>query len=692
MLLTLFPFLRWFPLTRETLRADLAAGVTVALVLVPQSMAYAQLAGLPVIYGLYASFVPVVMASLWGSSNQLHTGPTAMLSLMSAAALIPLASPGSPTFIELSILLALMVGVLRVALGLARLGVLVNLVSSPVLVGFTNAAALIIGLSQLNKLIGVPFPRSDSYLSDLWAVVMQLPQTHLPTLLFALGAFVLIRGLERLVPRLPAVLLAVVACTAVSAATDYEQRLEVPLEAVADPEAARRIKTYLETTAELESLAAAVARKGAELRALQAQQESAEREARIALLSGEIEALRAQAEYLKQRNNRHQVQLYAMVMNRSQDTGGAALFYREGHLPPGVVSDGRRWRFSGTKEGRIVFSAGGTVVGRVPSGLPAFQMPEIHWDALLTLVPAAFVMALIGFMEATSISKAIAARTGQRVDVNQELIGQGLANIVGSFFSAYTVSGSFSRSALAARAGARSGLFAIISALAVVAVLLWLTPFVYHLPEAVLAVIVMLAVFGLIRVKPLVHAWRVERGDAVIGLVTFAATLAMAPAIANGILVGIVLTVLAYLVKIMKPRAEILGRRPDGVLAGIEAHGLKPVSECVVPIRFDGSLVFASVAYFEDIVLEARARFPKAHTILIIGSGINRIDASGEEKIRELAQSLRQGGVSLAFSSLKKQVREVFEIGGLIALLGKENIFDTKEQAMQTLLARAGGG
>lgn len=677
-------------MTRETLRADLAAGVTVALVLVPQSMAYAQLAGLPVIYGLYASFVPVVMASLWGSSNQLHTGPTAMLSLMSAAALIPLASPGSPTFIELSILLALMVGVLRVALGLARLGVLVNLVSSPVLVGFTNAAALIIGLSQLNKLIGVPFPRSDSYLSDLWAVVMQLPQTHLPTLLFALGAFVLIRGLERLVPRLPAVLLAVVACTAVSAATDYEQRLEVPLEAVADPEAARRIKTYLETTAELESLAAAVARKGAELRALQAQQESAEREARIALLSGEIEALRAQAKYLKQRNNRHRVQLHAMVMNRSQDTGGAALFYREGHLPPGVVSDGRRWRFSGTKEGRIVFSAGGTVVGRVPSGLPAFQMPEIHWDALLTLVPAAFVMALIGFMEATSISKAIAARTGQRVDVNQELIGQGLANIVGSFFSAYTVSGSFSRSALAARAGARSGLFAIISALAVMAVLLWLTPFVYHLPEAVLAVIVMLAVFGLIRVKPLVHAWRVERGDAVIGLMTFAATLAMAPAIANGILVGIVLTVLAYLVKIMKPRAEILGRRPDGVLAGIEAHGLKPVSECVVPIRFDGSLVFASVAYFEDIVLEARARFPKAHTILIIGSGINRIDASGEEKIRELAQSLRQGGVSLAFSSLKKQVREVFEAGGLIALLGKENIFDTKEQAMQTLLARAG--
>ena len=374
-------------MTRETLRADLAAGVTVALVLVPQSMAYAQLAGLPVIYGLYASFVPVVMASLWGSSNQLHTGPTAMLSLMSAAALIPLASPGSPTFIELSILLALMVGVLRVALGLARLGVLVNLVSSPVLVGFTNAAALIIGLSQLNKLIGVPFPRSDSYLSDLWAVVMQLPQTHLPTLLFALGAFVLIRGLERLVPRLPAVLLAVVACTAVSAATDYEQRLEVPLEAVADPEAARRIKTYLETTAELESLAAAVARKGAELRALQAQQESAEREARIALLSGEIEALRAQAEYLKQRNNRHQVQLYAMVMNRSQDTGGAALFYREGHLLPASSPTGDAGAFPERRRGGLFFLRAGQWSAESRRAYPPSRCPRFTGMRCLPLCP-----------------------------------------------------------------------------------------------------------------------------------------------------------------------------------------------------------------------------------------------------------------------------------------------------------------
>ena len=187
-LLRLLPFLRWFPMSKDGIKADVIAGITVALVLVPQSMAYAQLAGLPVVYGLYASFVPVIVATLWGSSSQLHTGPVAMLSLMSAAALIPFATPGSADFIELSVMLALMVGVLRLALGALSLGAIVNLLSSPVIVGFTNAAALIIGLSQLSKVIGVPFPRTDSYLADLWRVVLQIPEAHLLTVVFAAGA------------------------------------------------------------------------------------------------------------------------------------------------------------------------------------------------------------------------------------------------------------------------------------------------------------------------------------------------------------------------------------------------------------------------------------------------------------------------------------------------------------------------
>jgi MFS superfamily sulfate permease-like transporter len=316
----------------------------------------------------------------------------------------------------------------------------------------------------------------------------------------------------------------------------------------------------------------------------------------------------------------------------------------------------------------------------------------VQWDLILALLPAAAVMALIGFMEATSISKAIATTTGERIDASKELVGQGLANIVGSFFGSYTVSGSFSRSAVAAKTGARTGMFAIVSALAVVSVLLFFTPYLYSLPQSVLAVIVMMAVFGLIRVAPLVHAWRVDRAGAVVGIVTFLATLAMAPAIANGILLGIVLTVLVYLIKGMRPRAEIVGRKRDGTLGGIKAHGLAPVSQTVVPVRFDGSLVFSTVAYFEDIVLEAIADFPEAKVILVIGSGINEVDASGEEKVREVAGQLREANVELAFSGLKHQVMSVFERTGLVDDFGREGFFANKEQALQSLLARYDAG
>jgi MFS superfamily sulfate permease-like transporter len=258
----LFPFLRWFPMSAPSIRADLTAGITVALILVPQSMAYAQLAGLPVVYGLYASFVPVIVASLWGSSSQLHTGPVAMLSLMSAAALIPFASPGSPSFIELSVMLALMVGVLRLALGLFKLGSIVNLLSSPVIVGFTNAAALIIGLSQLSKIIGVPFPRTDNYLADLWHVVEQVGATHWPTLLFALGAYGVIVGLKRTAPKLPGVLIAVLAATALSALIDFERKVSVSAEALQHPELVEKAMAFQSSKARIAELTTLVAEEG----------------------------------------------------------------------------------------------------------------------------------------------------------------------------------------------------------------------------------------------------------------------------------------------------------------------------------------------------------------------------------------------------------------------------------------------
>jgi len=684
----LFPFLSWFPLSREQLRGDITAGITVALVLVPQSMAYAQLAGLPVVYGLYASFVPVIVASLWGSLSQLHTGPVAMLSLMSAAALIPFATPGSPDFIGLSIMLALMVGVLRLALGLFRLGVVVNFLSSPVIVGFTNAAALIIGLSLLSMVIGVPFPRSDFYLRDLWRVVVQLPETHWPTLLFALGTWLIIWGAARVSARLPGVLIAVAVATLLSWAIGFEQRLSLPLEHVKDPVARAWIEEYRQAKAREAELTGQLTKLNARIRSA-AELAGDARAAVLAATEAEIRLLTHELQGLKARRDTLQIGLHARPLQRLNEAGGDRLVSPDEVAVPST-QEPAVWRFASVSGDQATFSAGGSVVGDIPRGLPRLAAPELRPDLILALFPAALVMALIGFMEATSISKAIAASTRQKVDTNQELIGQGLANIAGSFFGSYTVSGSFSRSAVAARSGARTGLFAIISVAGVVAVLLFLTPYLYHLPQATLAVIVMMAVFGLIRVKPLIQAWKVDSQAALIGIITFVATLLMAPSLADGILLGVVLTILSYLIRTMRPRADIVARKPDGTLGGLRAHGLSPMSRRFVPVRFDGSLTFINVAYFEDIILEAQAEYPDARAILVIGSGINEVDASGEERVRELALRLREAGVELVFSGLKQQVRRVFERAGLIELLGAGSFFADKERALQVLSERFG--
>lgn len=681
-LLRILPFLRWFPMSKDGIKADLIAGITVALVLVPQSMAYAQLAGLPVVYGLYASFVPVIVATLWGSSSQLHTGPVAMLSLMSAAALIPFATPGSADFIELSVMLALMVGVLRLALGALSLGAIVNLLSSPVIVGFTNAAALIIGLSQLSKVIGVPFPRTDSYLADLWRVVLQIPEAHLLTVVFAVGAWLMIEGLRKVKKTLPGVLIAVVLATVLSAVIGYEQKVTIELEQISDQQEVENLRKYQE---ERERMAAITT----ELASISQRADALEKEgglesiAAASALRVPAPALEYEYDQLKKSVTRLQIELHALSLQAFTDADGSVNYrHVEGDDPQG---DGKRWRYDAIKDGKVTLSAGGDVVGTIPQGLPSLAVPVVHWDLVLALLPAAIVMALIGFMEATSISKAIATKTGDRVDTNRELVGQGLANIAGSFFNSYTVSGSFSRSAVASRMGAVTGLFAITSALAVVLVLLFFTQYLYHLPQAVLAVIVMMAVFGLIRIKPLVQAWKADRIGAVIGIITFFATLIMAPAIANGIVLGVILTILVYLENTMKPRADIVSRKPNGTLGGIKANKLEPMSECFVPVRFDGSLTFINVAYFEDIILEAHADFPDARFILVIGSGINDIDASGEEKIREVAERLRKVGVRLVFSGLKYQVYRIFQKANLVEELGSDVFYSDKESALRAL-------
>lgn len=676
MLSRFFPFVRWFPLRKETLRHDLVAGITVSLVLIPQSMAYATLAGLPVVYGLYAAFLPVMVASMWGASRFLHTGPVALLSLMSAAAIEPLASRGSEEFIQLSLILALLVGIMRLGLGAFRLGVLINLASHPVINGFTNAAALIIGLSLLNTFISVPMPRSDMFLRDLWHVFMQFPLAHWPTLAFGLGTLALLVLLRRYQPKVPGVLIAVILGTAVSAAIGFERTTLIAPDQIEDVRARAAFEEFaaLETTlANTKSAQGEVRRAMATLATTDLHNYSLEAE--MLRLQGEEQSLKKQIY-----GRRIAIQRLALAPT---ETDG-----RITYAATTASWTGSLWRFAGADNGQFRLSGGGQVVGNIPAGLPGFDFPRFDFGAIGSLLGTAFIMALIGFMEATSISRALAAKSREKLDPNQELIGQGLANIVGSFFHSYAVSGSFSRSAVAAESGARTGFYAVISAFGVVLVMLFLTEHLYHLPQSVLAAIVMSAVFGLIDFKSLRHSWSVRRSDGIVGLITFLATLVMAPQLASGVLVGVVLTILLFLIGTMQPRSEVLGRTRDGTLAGAASHDLAPISEHYVVLRFDASLVFINSAFFEQAVMKSISQFPRTKAVLVIGTGINRIDATGEEKLRALATDLKAAGIVLMLSGLKKQVKDALARASLDEVIGQENIFPNKEIALKALAAR----
>ncbi|MEW6163527.1 MAG: SulP family inorganic anion transporter [Pseudomonadota bacterium] len=686
----LFPFLRWLPLSAATLRADFLAGLTVALVLVPQSMAYAQLAGLPAYYGLYAAFLPVAVAALWGSSNQLGTGPVAVVSLLTASSLAPLAATGSEQFVALAIMLALLVGIVQLTLGVFKLGVVVNFLSHPVIVGFTNAAAMIIGLSQINKLIGVPMGRSESFINDIWGVLQLVGDTHLPTLAMGVAAIAVMWAIRKWAPKLPGVLIAVALTTLVSWQIGFERNVAVGLDQIAEPEAYALLGDYMAAEARIAEINAQMAAKGRELQQRRKNGAGASHEG--ATLSYEIELLKLQLKDREEENRRRSRAIRSFVLEQVPGSAGRpAMFHAQGKLPAGTQSDGRRWRITRAVHGatgEIKLSGGGQVVGKVPEGLPSFHMPTISWDAIGALLSTAIVISLVGFMEAISIAKAIAAKTRQRVDPNQELIGQGLANIVGSFSQAFPVSGSFSRSAVNINAGAQTGLSSVITAAFVLLTLLFLTPLLYHLPQAVLAAVIIMAVIGLINFKAVRHAWQASRHDGIAAIVTFVATLAVAPHLDKGILIGAGLALGLYLFRTMTPRVAILGRYGDGTLRDVRVNEL-PESQVVEAVRFDGRLYFANVSYFEDTILEAVAHHRKLAYMIIVADGINEIDASGEEMLRNLVERLRANGITVLFAGLKKQVLDVMRATGLFDYVEQKNIYPTAEHAIEAAYAAA---
>ena len=682
-----FPFLLWFPVSTVMLRSDLLAGMTGALILVPKAMAYAQLSGLPLYFGLYTAFVPAIVGALWGSSRQLATGPVAIVSLMTAAAVTPLAVPGSADYIGLALLLTLLVGLIQLLLGVVRLGTIVNFVSHPVILGFMNAAAIIIALSQLDLLLGIPKGRSDFFLYDVWEMLGYLKQVHLPTLAMSLFALALMLVLKKIaVVAKTSVLLTVIITILVSALLGYEKNIVADVADVADPAIRQMFTDCAATGQDIDELSGAATALNLAIRQADRQQEGRE----AADLRHRLELLQLDLQRLQDERRDRLRAIYQVQLIRAQaDAEATPLFYPAGRVDAGAITDNRRWRIKAVDGEHLKLVGGGDVVGAVPAG--HHDVGDQHVGAMLPpLLTAALIIALVAFMESISMAKAMASKSKQHIDPNQELIGQGLANISGSFFQSYPACGSFTGSAINLQAGAKTGFAMVFNGIFVAATLLFLTPLIYHLPKAVLAVIILLAVTGLVTPQALKHTWKASRPDGIVALVTFGVTLVAAPHLDKGIIVGTVLAIGLYLYRTMAPRVAVLGRYHDGTLRDLRVHPELSDSSLVAAIRFDGSLYFANVSHFEDGILTAVANHKKARFILVVGDGINYIDSSGEETVHHLVAQLHESGVQLVFSGLKKQILDVMRATGLFDLIGEQNIFATEDQALAAIAERLG--
>ncbi len=548
------PYLNWIGELKnpQTIIKDCLAGLTVALVLIPQSMAYAQLANLPAHYGLYASFLPVIVSALFGSSRQLQTGPVAVVSLLTAAALEPLATTNPEGYFVYAAVLALIVGIFQVSLGLLRLGVLVEFLSHSVVIGFTNAAAIIIGTSQLSKLFGVTAESGSHFYETIWNVLVEAStHTHFLTLAMGIAALVIIFGLKKFAPKIPGVLTAVVVTSLVSWLIGFEAH-------------------------------------------------------------------------------------------------------------------------------------GGKVVGIVPEGLPSIGIPIFDMSVALDLITKGIVIAVIGYMEAISIAKAIAVQTRQRIDANQGLVGQGLGNIASGLSGAYPVAGSFSRSAVNMAAGAKTGFAAVFTGIlvAVSLVLLYFSQYLYHLPQATLAAVIISAVINLIRIKQIKYAFRVHNHDGFIAVLTFVLTLILAPHLEQSIFVGVVLSLGLFMYRTMHPHITILSRAADGELRDAGSNILKTCPNISL-MRFEGPLFFASAMYFEEKVLERVAAKPDLKFIIVDAEAITDIDATGEDMLHQLSLRLAALHIEFVFARTKRQVMDVFVRTGFAGPEWSDHFYRHDESAIE---------
>lgn len=707
------------------LKIDFTAGLTVALVLVPQSMANAQLAGLPAYHGLYAALVPAVVGGLWGSSRHMVTGVTAVCALMAAAAMetIPISGPGD--YIAHMALLTLIVGMLQLMLGFLRMGMIVNFLSLPVISGFTNAAAIIIASSQLAKLLGVTVESAGSQAATVMAALSSAwHYTHWPSVALAGAALAVMMLLTRYAPKVPAVLVAVAVSTALSWAVGFENNTEGATAQIRSEET-RRLIAHLNAEMKKEQECAAAVAECEQREAVTAVEEL-EREYAIrqqqllrehtlrdialvrehlrrTIFCAEVKANGERLFYVKKHPDAaHRVVLQASADGgrRLVDPAGASVAGSElvvvaasegDALPAESFLDGKSWRLSigngPLDPDKLQFSSGGRVVGSIPEGLPRFAMPDVGVGSFLLLLPQALIIAFIGFAETISIAKTAANRFGYRIDANQELVGQGVANISGALVLTSPVAGSFSSSAVNIKAGARTGLSCVFAGMGALCVLLLFTGALYYLPQSVLAVIVMRAVGSLINFEEFRRAWTARWEDGAIGIVTFVCTLAFAPNLDYGIAVGIVLSLASYFYRSMRPNIAALSCGKEMALCDAKVFNLKECRHIAI-LHFQGSLFFGNTGVLEDYVLNRLETNKELRHLHLVCFAITSIDSSGEESLAMLVEKAHLAGVETSFSGVVGSVAEILERTGVLHMVGWENVFLNPREAICSIYKR----
>ncbi|RNA66855.1 SulP family inorganic anion transporter [Alteribacter keqinensis] len=537
---------------RQDLRGDLNAGLIVAIMLVPQGMAYAMLAGLPPVMGLYAATVPILIYALFGTSRQLAVGPVAMVSLLVFSGVSGFAEPGSQEYISLVLLLALMVGGIQLAMGVLRLGVVTKFISHGVISGFTSAAAIIIGFSQMKHLVGIDLESSKNVFLIVGEISARAGEIHLPTLGIGVGSILVLIFMKRRVKKIPGPLAVVV------------------------------------------------------------------------------------------------LGMLAVVLLNLHNNGVA------------IIRD-------------------------VPAGLPGLTIPALDPSLILALLPTAITISIIGFVESYAMANVIASKEKYRVHANGELKGLGLSNIGAAFFSGFPVTGGFSRSAVNYDAGARTPVASIITAALIVIVLLFFTSWFYYLPQAVLAAIILVAVYKLIDVKEAVHLWKVKRIDGVTLALTFAATLILG--IEWGIAAGIAFSLFVFIYQSSKPHIAELGYVDDlGLYRNVSRFDKARTFAKTLILRIDSPLYFANMEFIKEYLHDQMVRKADLKHVILDFSGVNDVDAIALDELEEWIRSERENHqVETTLVNVKGPVRDLLAKAGWVNKFGPGIQYPSIDQALTGL-------